>query len=298
MSSVDRKIGFYNFLYTKHRTDEVYFDKHHFLNFMSNLNTINHILKNTRKSKAITIEYINLSQIHYQDVIEIVFKSCKYNHSPDYMSSIDGSVRGSNKALFEGEKELTHACLKVTTVEAEVVLEERRSGVTIIEIVKYLNQCLRIYNGQIGLTNNFRLDYGIIPSDDFLTSLEDIKRVKVAEIFKHKRILGSDALNFMNREDHSMQEDIILTIKAKKGESLGKAYLKRAYEALVGEDIETKRIRIYGTDEENKGIKLDTEMMKRLDYVKADLAENGIVISNSIFEKMKESLGVNTDAEE
>ncbi|MFE9079836.1 hypothetical protein [Bacillus mobilis] len=89
-----------------------------------------------------------MSQINYQYVIEIIFKSCKYNHSPDYMSRVDGTVRPSNKQLDEGEKELTHLCMKVSTLETEVILEERRSGVTINEIAKYINRCIRLYNGQ------------------------------------------------------------------------------------------------------------------------------------------------------
>lgn len=297
MSIVDRKIGFYNFIYKKHRTNEEYFDKQHFLTFFNNIQSLDYIMNVPRINKAISIEWINISQINYQDVIEIIFKSCKYNHSPDYMSSVDGSVRPSNKQLFEGEKELTHLCMKVTSLEAEVILEERRSGVTINEIVKYINKCLRVYNGQNQIANNFKLEYGIVPSEDFITSLDHMTKVKVAEVYKHKRILGSEALNLLNREDLSMKEDIIITMKAKTGESLGKSFLKRTFEA-IGEDIETKRIRIYGTDEDNKGIKLDSDMMKRLDFVKTELNENGIVNSGSVFNKMIESLGVNTNVDE
>lgn len=297
MSVIDRKVGFYNFIYRRYRTNEEYFDKQHFLNFIGNIESLNHIMDVSRANKAISIEWVNVSQINYQDTIEIIFKSCKYNHSPDYMSSVDGSVRPSHKQLHEGEKELTHLCMKVTSLEAEVILEERRSGVTINEIVRYIKQCLRVYNGQNQISNNFKLEYGIVPSDDFVTSLEGMTKVKVAEIYKHKRILGSEALNLLNREDHSMKEDIIITMKAKKGESLGKTFLKRAYE-VIGEDVETKRIRIYGNDEDNKGIKLDSDMMKRLDFVKAELNENGVVNSGSIFNKMIESLGVNTNGDE
>jgi hypothetical protein len=297
MSVVDRKIGFYNFLYRKYRTNEECFDKHHFLNFMRNIESLNFIMDVTRINKAISIEWMNVSQVNYQDVIEIVFKSCKYNHSPDYMSSVDGSVRPSSKELFEGEKELTHLCIKVTSLEAEVILEERRSGVTINEVVKYLKKCLREYNTANQITNNFKFEYGIVPSDDFITSLNGMTRVKVAEIYKHKRILGSEALNLLNREDLSMKEDVMITMKAKQGESLGKTFLKRAYQ-VIGENVETKRIRVYGNDEGNKGIKLDSDMMKRLDFVKAELNENGVVNSSSIFEKMIESLGVNTNGDE
>lgn len=77
--------------------------------------------------------------------------------------------------------------------------------------------------------------------------------------------LGSDALNLLRREDHSMREDVIVTMKAKKGESEGKSFLKRAFGA-IGEDVETTRIRIYGSDGDNKSIKL-AEMMELLDFI-------------------------------
>jgi hypothetical protein len=295
VSSVDRKIAFYNFELEKYRTNEIYFDKEFFIEFMNNIQVFNHILNIPKTNKAITLEYVRHEQVNYEEVIKLVFKSCKYNHSPDYMSSVDGSVRDSDKELHEGEKELTHLCIRVRNVEAEVILEERRSGVTINEIEKFLNQCLRMYNGQIQQPNNFKLIHGFIPSEDFLASLNSMSNVKVAEVFQHKRILGSETMDLMEREDHGMKEDIVITLKAKKGDSLMKRNLRRIYHQVIGEETEITRIRIYGSDEQNMSIKLDSDFMKRLEYVQAELLDNGIVNSNSILERMVELLGVNLE---
>ncbi len=42
------------------------------------------------------------------------------------MSSIDGSERASDKKPYEGEKELTHMCMKITSVEAFTIFEDRK----------------------------------------------------------------------------------------------------------------------------------------------------------------------------
>ncbi len=292
MSVADRRIGFYTLLFERYRTNEKFFDKPFFINFINYVKNSGYIKQINRSNKAMSIERIIVEQINFQDVVKVVIKSCKFNHSPDYMSSIDGTVRDSEKELHEGEKEITHLCAKVTALEAEIILEERRSGVTISELIKYLNDCLRSYLRSIGQTINFKLIYGIIPSEDFLTSLRGMERVKAAEIFTHKRILGSETLGMMEREDLSMKEDVILTVKAKDRESLGIPFLKKIYESIVGNESEVTRIRIFGQDENSNSIRLDSDFLKKLEYVRAELEDNGTVNSRDVLIKMTELLGV------
>jgi hypothetical protein len=136
MSSTDRKIAFYNFEYQQHRTENTFFDKQHFLQFITNIQSLHHLMDIQRSNKAIGIESVYHEQENYQDVVKIIFKSCKYSHSPKYMSKFDGTVRDSDKQLFEGEKELTHMCISVRSMQADIIVEERRSGTTINEIIK------------------------------------------------------------------------------------------------------------------------------------------------------------------
>jgi hypothetical protein len=292
MSIADRKIGFYSIIFERYGTNEKFFNKQFFLDFINFIDSHGYIMSINRSNKAMSIERTIVEQINYIDLAKIIIKSCKYNHSPDYMSSLDGSTRDSDKQLHEGEKELTHLCLKIGTLEAELILEERRSGVTINELVKYFNHCLKDYLRSLGQPVNFRISFGIIPSDDFLTSLNGLSRVKVGEIYKHKRVLGSEAMGLLQREDLSMQDDIIVTMKAKKGESLGKRMFEQFYESLTGGESEITRIRIYGQDGNYNSIRLDSDMMKKLEYVRAELEENGTVNSRDVLDKMVELLGV------
>lgn len=296
MSSADRKIGFYGLEYERYGSEGgKFFDKQEFINFVTNLPNFNHILDIPKSNKAITIESVNVEQVNFKDILKIVFKSCKYNHSPDYMSSRDGSERDSEKELFEGEKEITHICMNVRTAEAEVILEERRSGVTIKEVVQFLNQCLRKYLTDNGRPKNFKIIYTIVPHENFIRSLNGMERVVVAEIFNDKRVLGSETLALMDRVDNSINQDVIITLKANKGESLRKRTIRGIYESITGEENQVTRLRIYGKDDNSNSIKLDSDTIKKLEYVRTDLLDNGIVNTNSMFENMIELLGVNTN---
>ncbi|MDG4655551.1 hypothetical protein P6P90_04775 [Ectobacillus antri] len=297
MSVTNRRIVFYNLLFVRTEDNSQFFDKQLFIDIMNYISsTATFMLDIPRRNKAIGVEQIEIEHIDYKDCVKLIFKSCKYNHTPDYMSKLDGSVRNSDKKQHEGEKEITHLCATVNTAEAEVILEERRSGVTINEIVKFLNECVKEYIELRSEMVNFKLDYGLVPSSSFLTNLNKMQKVKVAEVFTHKRVLGSETMALLDREDEALKDDVVLTLKAKRGESLLKRNMQSLYESLAGENTVTTRVRIYGTDKNNKGIKLDSEYMKKTEFVTAKLNENGIVDSQDMLTKMLDMLGVNSNA--
>ena len=49
------------------------------------------LVRDSKQNKAISIESIKEETKQGLHVYKVIFKSCKYNHSPDYMSSLDGS---------------------------------------------------------------------------------------------------------------------------------------------------------------------------------------------------------------
>ncbi|KJS18375.1 MAG: hypothetical protein VR69_00655 [Peptococcaceae bacterium BRH_c4b] len=295
MSVSERKIGYYNFVFEKYRSDEHFFDKDLFvnlLNYIYNLPSDNKILKNSNSNKAISIDSYTCDIINFSCACKVIFKSCKYNHSPDYMSSIDGTERESDKQAHEGEKEKTHLCMKVNEVEAEMILEERKTGISVSQICYYLNKYLARYMKSINKARNFKIIYGIIPSEDFLSVLRSMSKVRIGELYTHKINLGSESMNLMEREDASMRDEIIITVKSNKGGSLLKRNIISLYNSLISGDSKVTRIRIYGTNEEGKIIKLDSDNMKKMEYVRALLDEKGIVESSSIFIGMMNILWV------
>jgi hypothetical protein len=295
MSTQDRKIGFYNFNFEKYGSDEKLFNRELFRNimeFVRNLHPDKQIISIPKYNKAITIEKFAITSFYADHVVRIVFKSCKYNHNPDYMSSVDGSERESDKKPHEGEKEKTHLCIRISTYDAELILEERKNGVSINEITRYLNQKLRDYLSSINKPKNLKLIHGVIPSQEFLEMLEGMKDIKVAELYTSKLHLGSEAMGVIEYEDNSMKDNIVVIVNSKPKESMAKRNFRKLYNSITSTEGKVNRIRLYGHDENNNPIRLDSDSLKKLDYVTAVLDENGTVNSESIFEKMFEILGI------
>jgi hypothetical protein len=295
MSNQDRKIGFYGIQFKQYgkKDGDIFFDQEIFKNlleFIDRLSAAEKVIKLERYKKAISIDQINVDSKKKGYLAKIVFKSCKYDHNPKYMSSIDGSERESDKKKYEGEKEKTHLCIQINALEGKAVLEERRSGVTIKGIVDYFEQNLKKYLEKEEQKKSYKIIHSIIPGHDFIEALKGMKEAKIAEIYTSKKFLGSEGYNLLEREDTFMKDDIVITTKAKPKLSLGKRYLKKAYESVVSGDGKISRVRVYGINSENNAVKIDSDVIKKLDYVKAVLDVDGTVNTKSVFLQMTKVL--------
>lgn len=262
-----------------------------FLSYMQGLPADEKLFRDEKNNKAVALSSIRDETKQGLHLFKIVFKSCKYNHSPDYMSSTDGSERPTDKQLYEGDKELTHMCMRIDGNEAFTIFEDRRNGVTMGGVVKYFNKLLHTFLAQEGITDNFYLWASIIPPEDFLTALEAADRVSVAELFVEKKVLGSNYLGLMDVDANS-QDDLVMTLKSKPRQSLPKRAIKQTFLSLTTEGSRVSRIRLYGKDINKMSVMIDSLKGKRVEEVTVDLTPNGIVDSYSIFAKIEEVMGV------
>lgn len=262
-----------------------------FLSYVQGLSTDEKLFRDEKNNKEVALSSIRDETKQGLHLFKIVFKSCKYNHSPDYMSSADGSERPTDKQLYEGDKELTHMCMRIDGNEAFTIFEERRNGVTMGGVIKYFNKLLHSFLAQEGETNNFYLWANIIPPDDFLTALEAADRVSVAELFVEKKVLGSNYLGLMDVDANS-QDDLIMTLRSKPRQSLPKRALRQTFLSLTTEGSKVSRIRLYGKDINKMSVMIDSLKGKRVEEVTVDLTPNGVVDSHSIFAKIEEVMGV------
>lgn len=293
MSTQKRKISYWSFDFMS--GNEPCFDPDVFCRFMEYLQGIETqrlLYKVEKQNKAIVLGSIceeNRQGIH---LYKVIFKSCKYNHSPDYMSSVDGSERPTEKRLSEGERELTHMCFRIDANEAYAIFEERRNGVSVGSVVNYLNRFLKDFIDESDdLEDNFYIWSSIIPPDDFMTALGQMNRISSAELFVQKRILGTGYLELMD-EDINSQDDLIITMKAKPRKSLVRRGIERAYTSLTTGGTEIRRIRVRGKDINKMNVIIDSLNGKKVDEVTVNLQETGIVDSDSLFAKIEELLGV------
>lgn len=293
MSTQKRKISYWSFDFLS--GDEHCFDPDIFCRFMTYLNGVDpqrRLRRDEKQNKAISLESIREEVKQGMHLYKVIFKSCKYNHSPDYMSSIDGSERPTEKLLSEGDKELTHLCFRIDTNEAYTIFEERKNGVTIGGVVTYLNRFLKEFiTENEDLDDNFYIWSSIIPPDDFMTALGKTNRISSTELFVQKKVLGTGYLELMD-EDINSQDDLVITMKAKSRKSLARKGIEKVFTALTTGGTEISRIRVRGKDINKMSVTIDSLNGKKVDEVTVNLHENGIVDSYSLFSKIEELLGV------
>lgn len=292
MSTQRRKLSYYGI-------DFLSGDQHHFnpqlfcefLLYLNNLPAQNKLFNDEKTKKAVALSSLRDEIKEGIHLYKIVFKSCKYNHSPDYMSSRDGSERVSDKRLDEGDKELTHMCMRIDGHEAYTVFEDRRNGVTIGGVISYFNRHLKDFLRVKMMEDNFYLWAGVVPPDDFMTALDNAARISVADIFVDKSVLGSDYLNLMEL-DASSRDDLVMTLKSKPRKSLPKRAVQSTFRKISTSGTVVNRIRLYGKDINKMNIMIDSLHQKKVEEITVDLLPNGVVDTYSIFAKIEEVLGV------
>lgn len=292
MSTQRRKLSYYGVDFLS--GDQHFFNPPLFCDFLGYLNglpTQNKLFNDAKTKKAVSLDTISNETKNGIHLYKIVFKSCKYNHSPDYMSSRDGSERPSDKKLDEGDKELTHMCMRIDENEAYTVFEDRRNGVTIGGVISYFNRHLKTFLQSKGKTDDFYLWAGIVPSDDFMQALGNASRISIADIFVDKSVLGSGYLNLME-VDASSQEDLMLTLKSKPRQSLPKRAIEGTFRKIATNGTVVNRIRLYGKDINKMNMVIDSLNQKKINEIVVELRENGTVDTYSIFAKIEEVLGV------
>lgn len=292
MSVQKRKLSYWGIEFAS--GDNHFFDAPLFCRFLSYVQSLpdeNKLFRDEKNNKAVALSSVRDETKQGLHLYKIIFKSCKYNHSPDYMSSTDGSERPTDKQLHEGDKELTHMCMRIDGNEVFTIFEERRNGVTIGGVIKYFNKLLHTFLAQEGIPDDFYLWASIIPPEDFLTALESADRVSIAELFVEKKVLGSGYLGLMDVDANS-QDDLVMTLKSKPRQSLPKRALKQTFLSLTTEGSQVSRIRLYGKDINKMSVMIDSLKGKRVEEVTVDLTPNGVVDSYSIFAKIEEVMGV------
>lgn len=219
------------------------------------------------------------------NIQQLIFKSSKYHHRPPLIDKDTTEERDNPKTLTEGESERTHAVLKYFDNEAILIKEDRMHGITIKNIVYYLNKFLWLMMHNNATTFNHVINFSVIPKDDFFQELNNLSRVVVGEVHIDRQILGSDFLNFASRIEE-VQSLIQLSIKAQKRKSIKDATIE-LYHKYVAESSQIKRIRIHGLNANGDAILLDSDLLKKIEYVSADLDETtGIVDSKQIIARL------------
>ncbi len=220
-------------------------------------------------------------------IIKGFFKSARNQFRPNLINKKTGTERPNPKLLVEGDIERTHFAIIIDRKQNEVfmLLEYNFHGLTMNNIMDYLNFFNRKYLGSKNLPKNYKLHYFTIPKTGFLEALKSMKSAKIADVYFDKKLLGSEALKFSNRLI-GVKNELKLTIGSERGESLKETAVDLFNTFNSGESSISK-VRISGKDEQDNDIMIDTSFMNKMDYLKIDRNElTGDLNTTQLYSKL------------
>ena len=245
-----------------------------------------------KSNKACSLESFSMKQDSKDSSILItgLFKSAAYKYRPPYWDTETDEERESPKKQTEGEKEKTHFAIKITNDEVFLLVEVNGNGVSVNNIISYLNQFTREYLKKKKKTKNFTVEYTKIARDNFISELEKLKRATSIDVFFNKSLLGSRALQFSERTS-AIQDQVKLTLKAERNKSakeVGIDIFNRLNRQKKNNAQEVSQIRIYGKNENDKDTFIDTTFMEKIEPIKVSINEStGQVQTMEIYRFLK-----------
>lgn len=291
MSIQKRKVGFYSLRLKDIKNEDNHLDPtclHAVINYIDSLPKLDRFydISSSNKFHVLTSVFPIDTNLGIQNLI---FASAKYNHRPPLINKDTAQERESPKELMEGELENTHLALKFLQDEIILITEERKAGISINTVISYLMHYSVNYCNKNNNKLDFKIEWTIIPKGDFLHELKKLERVRFGHIFTDKQLLGSEYLNFSGSTDQ-IEDELYITIKAKKKRSI-KSVIEDFFRRFSTNNSLIKKIRVYGYTKEGNQIMLDTDIIKRVEYVNAELNKiTGIVDSDNLFKMFVEIL--------
>ena len=264
-SKITRKIGFYNLRILLKSDDSEALPPQQYIQEI--LDYITKKPKEDRRRELGDDRFYFLSECKelpdHNDIQTLVFKFANYGRLPPLIERTTLDERDNTRELTEGELQRTHAVIRYFDDEAILLLEVSRPAITISRLREYLRIFGQSLSASKGLNHDYRIESGIIPKGDFLQELHKLKRARMGTITVSKKVLGSEFLNLSDRLDET-QKDINLTVKAENRKNI-EGLVEDLYEKVGISGSKVERLRVYGIDEQNQAVKLDTQQIRRED---------------------------------
>ena len=234
------------------------------------------------KEKAINLETLE----ERSGIYHMIFKSCKYNYSPNYMSKNDGSERESDKEMYEGDKVLTHACMKICETGAYIALEQNKFGVQYYLLAEYLQHYMN------NVDSSIKMEIGILADKDIYKIIEDARRITSIQVESDYKSIISDEYKNLITDENCMKEDITLSLRAERGKSLDSRFARTLVDRTrnIINRNGVNRVRIYVKDKNGMTVILDTLQDSIKDNVKVTLNRDGTVDSQDILIRIERLL--------
>ena len=286
MSIEKRKVGFYSLRLNNNGECVHPSQLRHLIKFVS------HLPKEERgydigENKFCNLERLNISKFG-KNIDNLTFFSGKFNHRPPLIHHKTSAERDSPKLLEEAEKENTHVAIKYLDDEVIVILEERKVGVSLVQMLTYFRRFLNIFiEDKPEERERFNIKFSIIPKDDFYKEINKLKRISYGEIYSDKSVFTNEYEGLRETENFQLDHEMILRIKSKRGFNIQNV-IRNVWNM---DKKKVRKIRAYGVGQDGNAVLLDTDIMKKIEYVSVELNPvTGIVKAETIFPKFDQIL--------
>jgi len=289
MSTTKRKIGVYSvktLLKKENNKSEPLSSFVNVLKYINTLDKVNRILDMKKEHKIHLLKSVTFK--NNSKIINLIFESAKYNHCPDLIDRLTAEERKNPKSLEEGEREKTHVAMYVDDENEEIIvlLEERRSGIPKKKIEEYLMSYASKYYSDQDKTVPFTMIWAIIPSGSFSETLKRFQRITEVKLCADKKILGSEFLNYSEKIE-KVRMDIDIILKPNSRDTLAPQLVSDFLKKRKITNASLHNVRVLGLTDEGNELILDTDIMKRIEYVNVTLNKlTGEVSSAKIFEEL------------
>lgn len=265
-SNVTRKIGFYSLKLVR-RNDET--ELLNPLLLVELMEYINSLGKAGRKRDIAENKFYFLSDMENTsedaNIQTLVFKHAEHGRRPPLINKDTLDERENPKELPEGESEKVHIALRYFEDEIILLLEEMRSAITIKRLVYYLEELATAFYSSSNETLPYKIIYSTLVKDNFLEELSKLRRVSVGYISVSKQLLGSEFFNLSDRIEE-LKQDVVVEVRAEKNRS-ATGFIEDIFNKLTSSEQQISKIRVYGIDEENFGVTLDTDIIKKIKFL-------------------------------
>lgn len=228
--------------------------------------------------KVVAVESIEFRD---DDFIWITFRTGRYGHTAPLINREDGSERNHDKTTDEGEKELTHLCLKIKEEYIIGSIENNKYGITASMITTFFNNYLKQRDSNISIRLSYLSMKGM---SDILSKAQRISSIELE--CKYKKI---DDDIFQNIYGDGIKETFSVKLTPEKKRTFCKDPVMKMYDS-VGPEQKISRMKIAIRTEDGDDMLLDTLLDKVKDQITVEVDPNGVVVSSRIFPELQDHL--------
>lgn len=248
---------------------------------------LNHIEKADISGRS--FDFVNSEKVAGIESIEhrtdghiwIIFKTGRYGHTAPLINRGDGSERIHDKSIDEGEKELTHVCLRIYPEYIVCSIESNKYGIGASMIVSYFNHFLTVIGSDLSVSLCYLSMKGI---SDILNGAQRIASVEMECFYQN---IEDDL--FYGLYGEGVKETFTVKMTPERAKSLQKSKIIKTYEGMTsGGKVKRMKIAIKSADGDD--MILDTLLDRVRDEEKFEVDHNGVIVSSKIFPILQKHL--------